>query len=55
MTKPLDPEIKALRAMVRALNTLDPAAQERTVDWLHARTHNTTQASPARRSRRHEP
>lgn len=43
MTKPLDPEIMALRAMVRALQTLDPAAQERAVDWLHASIHHTTQ------------
>jgi hypothetical protein len=43
MTKQFDHEIKALRAMVRALQTLDPAAQERAVDWLHASVHHTTQ------------
>lgn len=43
MTKPLDPEIKALRVMVRELQTLEPDAQERAVDWLHASIHHTTQ------------
>ena len=38
MTRPLNPEIKALRAMVRALQPLAPAAQARAVEWLHDRT-----------------
>ena len=38
MTKPLNPEIKALRAMVRALQPLDATAQARAVEWLHDRT-----------------
>lgn len=43
MTKPLNPEIKALRAIDRALRPLSPPAQERTVDFFHAAIHNTTQ------------
>ena len=37
MTKPLDPEIKALRAMLRAIKPLDPRARKRAVDWLYTR------------------
>ena len=51
MTKPIDPEIKALRALVRALDGLDDDAKVRCVDWLYACVHNTTQAEVRRRLR----
>lgn len=35
MTKRLDPEIKALHAIVRAIQTLEPAAQKRIARWLY--------------------
>lgn len=38
MTKPLDPEIKALRAINRALAELpDDAATQRVIEWTVAR------------------
>lgn len=36
MTKPLDPEIKALRAMVRAWQQVPIEAQERAIEWFCA-------------------
>ncbi len=39
-TKRLHPEIKALRALVRALEPLDMKTQVRAVDWLHGRIHD---------------
>ncbi len=36
MTKPLDPELKALRAINRALNTLDLDQQRRALEWVLA-------------------
>jgi hypothetical protein len=38
MTKKLDPEIKALRAVERALRPLDLRAKDRAVTWLRSRT-----------------
>lgn len=43
MTKKLDPEIKALYAIRRALKPLDPEAQQRAIDYFHAKLHDTTQ------------
>jgi hypothetical protein len=37
MTKPLDPDIKALRAIVRALEPLDEQARMRILEWSVAR------------------
>jgi hypothetical protein len=36
MTKPLDPEIKALRAMDRAYDTLPENARQRCLEWFVA-------------------
>jgi hypothetical protein len=33
MTKPLDPEIKALQAVWRAIHLLDPLTQQRVLRW----------------------
>jgi len=43
VTKPLDPEIKAMRALARALRPLDSRARRRAVTWLFAFDRNTTQ------------
>lgn len=37
MTKPLDPEIKALRAVARALANLDAATRDRILRWASQR------------------
>lgn len=36
MTKPLDPDLKAIRAINRALNDLDLDAQRRVLNWVIA-------------------
>jgi hypothetical protein len=36
MTKPLDPEIKAMKAVVRAMAPLDTAAEKRSLEWYVA-------------------
>ena len=41
--KRLDPEIKAMRALERAVAPLDDAARRRTVLWFAAREMHTTQ------------
>lgn len=43
MTKPMNPEVKALRAMGRALRSMPLDAQARAVDFFHAGVHGTTQ------------
>lgn len=43
MTKPLDPEIKALYAIRRALEPLDEEARERALAFFYAATVGTTQ------------
>lgn len=53
MTKRLDPEVKAMFAINRALKTLDPQAQERAIDYFHARIHNTTQDRVREAMQRH--
>ena len=37
MTKPLDPEIKAMGAMVRAMKPLDPVQQKRACEYIVCR------------------
>ena len=37
MTKPLDPEIKVMRAVHRALESVEPATQHRILEWDVAR------------------
>ena len=37
MTKPLDPEIKAMGAMLRALQPLDAEQQKRSCEWIVAK------------------
>lgn len=37
MTKRIDPEIKALRALDRAVATIPPGAEQRSLEWLVAR------------------
>lgn len=37
MTKPLDPEIKALRGVVRALEPLEQERRARVLEWTVAR------------------
>ncbi len=36
MTKPLDPEIKALRALERAMRSVPAPARQRCLEWLVA-------------------
>jgi hypothetical protein len=42
MSKRLDPEIKAMRAVVRAMSPLDSAAEKRTLEWYVAHRANRT-------------
>jgi hypothetical protein len=49
MTAPLDPEIKAMRAIVRAIESLDSSAQRRVILWLMAHEYGTTQDAIERR------
>lgn len=51
MSKPMHPEIKALRATWRALESLDETARQRAVEWLFARLNNTSQAEVRRAMR----
>jgi hypothetical protein len=37
VTKPLDPEIKAMGAMLRALQPLDAEQQKRSCEWIVAK------------------
>lgn len=48
MTKKLDHEIKAMRAINRALDTLDDRARVRVLDYFHAREHGKSQATVRR-------
>ena len=53
MTKPLDPEMKAMRAVERALRPLDERAERRVLEFFAA--HHTRRPwvrLPARRDRR---
>lgn len=51
MTKKLDPEIKALRALDRALRPLDPAAKKRAVNWLRERTESEQKRAAGKEQR----
>lgn len=42
MTKRLDPEIKALRAINRALEPLEPAQVQRSLEWKLAQLYGRT-------------
>lgn len=45
MTKRLDPEIKALRAIQRALDPLSPEQRKRSLEWVTAKHSGKTWVS----------